>query len=492
MKKTITYIMAGLLTLTATSCGDSWLNLEPTTSVNTDEAIKEMSDVKATLYGIYNTMQDSYAYSGRLVYYGDATGDDMQAYSATKRTGDYYTFSYTKDTSPSSFWSYLYTMITECNIIINNIDQIDTDDTELKDYYKGQALALRGMFLFDLTRFYGYPYKKDNGASLGVPIIETAIDKSSKPSRNTVAECYTAVIKDLKAAIDLMDNDEGRAFQKGLINRWAAMTLLSRVYLYHGDNSEALSTAIEAINGAEETGYHLWTNAEYPTAWANDASSSSPGEVMFEIVNTTEDSPGKESLGRLHHPDGYKDICLTSSFYDLLVQDPNDVRLQLLIFSSKRAFVYKYQPQEGEDIMDANIPLLRLSEAYLNAAEAAVKTNDNTDAVKYLDAIVSRANPENTVSGTTVTLERVMTERRKELVGEGHRMFDALRDGGYVDRHDVSGHSEISSTKHLSMTEDRKYFNWDYYKCVLAIPKAEMDANANIKQNPSYDATSEK
>ena len=125
--------------------------------------------------------------------------------------------------------------------------------------------------------------------------------------------------------------------------------------------------------------------------------------MLFEIVNTTDDSPGKESLGRLHSPSGYKDICLTSSFYALLNEDPADVRLQLLEYSSKRAFVKKYQPQDGEDIMDANIPLIRLSEAYLNAAEAAVKTGDNVSAAKYLNAIVSRANPDNSAVPTRLS-----------------------------------------------------------------------------------------
>ena len=46
---------------------------------------------------------------------------------------------------------------------------------------------------------------------------------------------------------------------------------------------------------------------------------------------------------------------------------------------------------------DSNIPVLRLSELYLIAAEAAAKLNNNDKAVKYLDAIVSRANPEKTV-----------------------------------------------------------------------------------------------
>ena len=489
MKKIASYIIIGSMAFSAVSCSDGWLDVEPSTAVETDKSINELSDVDIMLNGIYTTMQNAYAYSGRLVYYGDACGDDMMAYSSTKRTGNYYTFNFTKDTAPSSFWSYPYEMISLCNIILSKIDDVETKEEELRDYYKGQALALRAMFLFDLTKFYGYPYKKDNGASLGVPIVLSVLDKEAKPKRNTVAECYKQVIDDLKAAITAMDNDEGKSFHKGHINLFAAQTLLSRVYLYHGDDSDALDMATQAIKGAEAEGYKLWTNAEYATAWGNDASNGTKGEVLFEIVNTTDDSPGKESLGRLHSPSGYKDICLTSSFYALLNEDPDDVRLKLLEYSSKRAFVKKYQPQDEEDIMDANIPLIRLSEAYLNAAEAAVKTGDNPSAVKYLNAIVSRANPANSVEGSTVTLDRVMTERRKELVGEGHRFFDALRDGGSVNRHDVKGQSKISSTKHYITKAEKMNFSWDYYKCVLAIPKAEMDANSNMLQNPLYDSS---
>ena len=491
MKTIASYIIIGTMAFTAVSCSDGWLDVEPTTAVETDKSINILSDVDIMLNGIYTTMQHAYAYSGRLVYYGDACGDDMMAYSSTKRTGNYYTFNFTKDTAPSTFWSYPYEMIGLCNIILEKIDNVDTKEEDLRDYYKGQALALRGMLLFDLTKFYGYPYKKDNGASLGVPVVVSTLDKEAKPKRNTVAECYAQVIADLKAAVAAMDNDEGKAFHKGHISLFGAQTLLSRVYLYHGDDAEALAMAEKAIKGAEAKGYKLWTNAEYATAWANDASNGTKGEVLFEIVNTTDDSPGKESLGRLHSRSGYKDICLTSSFYALLNEDPADVRLQLLEYSSKRAFVKKYQPQDGEDIMDANIPLIRLSEAYLNAAEAAVKTGDNVSAAKYLNAIVSRANPDNSVDGSTVSLSRVMTERRKELVGEGHRFFDALRDGGSVDRHDVKGQSKISSTKHYITKAEKMKFSWDYYKCVLAIPKAEMDANGNMVQNPVYDSAKE-
>ena len=63
---------------------------------------------------------------------------------------------------------------------------------------------------------------------------------------------------------------------------------------------------------------------------------------------------------------------------------------------------------------------------------------------------MKRANPDNTVVGQTITLERV---RRKELVAEGHRMYDVIRNGLTVERKDVKD-SNLSKTKH-----DTKYMN---------------------------------
>ena len=447
--KPLKYLFISSMLFAATSCGNSWLDLEPSTSVDTETSIKILSDVEFTLNGIYSTMQSSDAYSGRLVYYGDVTGDDMQAVSSTKRVANYYRFNFTKDDNPSSHWSYLYSIIQNCNLILMNIDKlvIDEDDKAYRDDLKGEALDIRGLALFDLTRIFGYPYLKDDGASLGVPIIEGLSTIDSKPTRNTVAQCYTKIIDDLTQSLSLL----GEKFNKGKINKWGAMVLLSRVYLYKGENANALKMASDAIIGAEKNKYALWTNEDYPTAWGEDASASKPGEVLFEIVNLTTDSPGKESMGYLNSYDGY-------------------------------AYVNKYQPQREENIEDANIPLIRLSEAYLNAAEAAVKENDNDAAVKYLDPIVKRANPDNTVVGQTITLERVLNERRKELVAEGHRMYDVIRNGLTVERKDVKD-SNLSKTKH-----DTKYmtYDWNFYMIVLPIPMKEMDANPNMEQNPGY------
>lgn len=478
MNKIATYALAAAVTLCSVSCGNDWLDLEPSTSIKS--GVTTVSDVGFTLNGIYSTMQDAYAYSGRLVYYGDVLGDDMQAQTSTKRTANYYMLGFTKSNAPSSFWSYLYNIIQNSNVILANIDNIatTTDDERAElDDYKGQALALRGMALFDLTKFYGYPYTTDSGASLGACIVTDVVDKSYMPQRSTVAECYTQVIKDLEEAKDLIGED----FNKGKMNKWSLLTLLSRVYLYHGDNQKAYDAAVDAIKGAEKAGYALWDNGDYATAWGNDASATEPGEVLFEIINLTTDSPGKESLGYLNSSSGYKDYNVTASFYNLLSADKNDVRLKLITIKSGWGYLNKYQPQAGETPEDANIPLIRLSEAYLNAAEAAQKLGNNDNAVRYLNPIVQRANPANTVEGETITLDRVLTERRKELVGEGQRFFDLLRNNKKVVRSSEKS-SKLSKTKHFA---EYMEYGADFYKVVLPIPKAEINVS-HLKQNPGY------
>ncbi len=501
MNKIYKYIMMGAMVVSLSSCGNDWLDLEPSTSVPTK--VETLGEVDATLNGIYSSMQASNAYSGRLVYYGDVTADDMQAVSSTKRTASAYLYGFTKSNVPSSYWSTPYSIIQNCNVILANIDNIAATDEDLetkKEDYKGQALAIRGMALFDLTKLFGYPYTHDNGASLGASIVTAVVDKSYMPQRSTVAQCYDQILEDLETSVELL----GEEFNKGKINKWAALTLLSRVYLYHGDNQKALDAAEKAIKGAEKNGYQLWSNAEYANAWANDvsAASTNKGEVLFEIINLTTDSPGKESLGYLYSPSGYADACVTASFYNELSKDPNDVRLKVINVAEKkqyssssiygRGYVNKYQPQQGENVEDANIPLIRLSEAYLNAAEAAAKltadgSDHNADAVKYLNAIVNRSNPAKTVDANeTVTVDEVLEERRKELVGEGHRMFDLLRNGKAIERKSETN-SKLSKTKHSCSKEFMTIAKGqdNFYKIVLPIPTAERNVS-HLTNNPGY------
>ena len=125
--KYLTLILAASL---ITSCGNDWLDVEPSTSIQTESGVKSLKEVEFSLNGIYSTMQSADAYSGRLVYYADVTGDDMQAVSSTKRTANYYRFNFTKDNGPSSHWAYLYNVIQNCNVVLASLDRITANDAE--------------------------------------------------------------------------------------------------------------------------------------------------------------------------------------------------------------------------------------------------------------------------------------------------------------------------------------------------------------------------
>ncbi len=73
-----------------------------------------------------------------------------------------------------------------------------------------------------------------------------------------------------------------------------------------------------------------------------------------------------------------------------------------------------------------NLKLIRLSEIYLIAAEAALPT-DATKAATYLNAIRKRAPGLPAATAATVTVDMILDERSKELFGEGHKFFDMIR-----------------------------------------------------------------
>lgn len=466
-------------------CGDKWLEkAQPSTSTESSEAIQSARDAGYALNGIYDIMRGYEYYGARMTYYGDVSGEDMLANGDTKRAAKYYLFDFNKDNTPSSLWYQPYRVLRNANSILAYVNGLSQDELteELKDI-KGQALTLRAFAHFDLVKVFGAPYTKDNGASLGVPIETEKHVSTNKPTRNTVKEVYSQVIDDLENAVKLLSS----ARKNGKLNKFGAQLLLARAYLYTGDNAKAFAITDQFIKDAE-TGqssakgqYILWTNSEYATVWAKDFTN----EILFQLsVLKTENGPGKEGIGYLLWRSGYNDIILSDDYMDLIKNDPDDVRHKIITkYTSKQVDYYylnKYpgNTADGENPEFADIPVLRLSEAYLIAAESAVKLGDNTNALKYLNAIVTRANPAVSVSGT-VTLERVMEERRRELVGEGHRLFDAMRNNMRIER---KGTAHVSP----SLRAETKSFDRTFFKTLMAIPRAEIDANNNIIQNEGY------
>lgn len=495
-----------ILAASLSSCVNDWLDVAPSDGTDADAALTSSSDLAAARTGMYAALKGNSNlvdyYGQQFFVYGDVhAGDDYQYNNigGSNRASFYYDMTYqtasefSSSTSSSNVaWKSPYIVIGRANRIIAAAEGgALSDAAEAKatiDQYAAEAKVLRALAHFDLVRIYGKPYTEDQGASLGVPLVTGVLESNAKPARSTVAEVYTQVVKDLTEAIS--SNALATETEPGYVSVWGAKAILSRVYLNMGDYANALSVAEDII---KNSGAALWTRDQYFKAW--DASTPNESEFLFRLnVAGSTDNNDLNGIGNLQQRDGYEEMVATKKFVDMLTSDPKDVRndmflpataaKEVAIYGTNKVFLNKLRGQGGNLRNVTIVPIIRLSEVYLTAAECAFRNNDKTKAVEYLNDLVK--NRTTTVASLAtvdnITLERILIERRKELIGEGQRYFDALRNNETITRYT----SEADKGWHKILSKEAQSFNRDYFKAIAAIPQAEINANPNIKQNTGY------
>lgn len=495
-----------ILAASLSSCVNDWLDVAPSDGTDADAALTSSSDLAAARTGMYAALKGNSNlvdyYGQQFFVYGDVhAGDDYQYNNigGSNRASFYYDMTYqtasefSSSTSSSNVaWKSPYIVIGRANRIIAAAEGgALSDAAEAKatiDQYAAEAKVLRALAHFDLVRIYGKPYTEDQGASLGVPLVTGVLESNAKPARSTVAEVYTQVVKDLTEAIS--SNALATETEPGYVSVWGAKAILSRVYLNMGDYANALSVAEDII---KNSGAALWTRDQYFKAW--DASTPNESEFLFRLnVAGSTDSNDLNGIGNLQQREGYKEMVATKKFVDMLTSDPKDVRNDMFLpataakevatYGTNKVFLNKLRGQGGNLRNVTIVPIIRLSEVYLTAAECAFRNNDKTKAVEYLNDLVKNRTTTMASLATVdnITLERILIERRKELIGEGQRYFDALRNNETITRYT----SEADKGWHKTLSKEAQSFNRDYFKAIAAIPQAEINANPNIKQNTGY------
>lgn len=495
-----------ILAASLSSCVNDWLDVAPSDGTDADAALTSSSDLAAARTGMYAALKGNSNlvdyYGQQFFVYGDVhAGDDYQYNNigGSNRASFYYDMTYqtasefSSSTSSSNVaWKSPYIVIGRANRIIAAAEGgALSDAAEAKatiDQYAAEAKVLRALAHFDLVRIYGKPYTEDQGASLGVPLVTGVLESNAKPARSTVAEVYTQVVKDLTEAIS--SNALATETEPGYVSVWGAKAILSRVYLNMGDYANALSVAEDII---KNSGAALWTRDQYFKAW--DASTPNESEFLFRLnVAGSTDNNDLNGIGNLQQREGYKEMVATKKFVDMLTSDPKDVRndmflpakaeKEVAVYGTNKVFLNKLRGQGGNLRNVTIVPIIRLSEVYLTAAECAFRNNDKTKAVEYLnDLVKNRTTTEASLATVdNITLERILIERRKELIGEGQRYFDALRNNETITRYT----SEADKGWHKTLSKEAQSFDRDYFKAIAAIPQAEINANPNIKQNTGY------
>lgn len=105
--------------------------------------------------------------------------------------------------NPMDQWNNSFSAITYINLFLSQVDSITWSYTSkdanmlFKDRLKGEAYALRGLFMLNLLQAHGG--FSNSGELLGVPIITDALTPNSDFSkkRNTFAECVQQIYTDL-------------------------------------------------------------------------------------------------------------------------------------------------------------------------------------------------------------------------------------------------------------------------------------------------------
>jgi hypothetical protein len=470
MNKFLTIALFASLALGA--CKKGFLERTPKDAITDEEALSTESGLENALNGAYATLRSVGLYGRTIPVIGDLHADNT--FVETQNSGRYLVwFNYSQsvnDGDAAAMWGNAYTAIQRVNRII------DAEVTGGRvEGIKAEALAIRGLMYFHLVRTFAKPYSDDpNGP--GVPLILHYDPYQLVESRNTIAEVYTQIVSDLQTAFANGPDYTSSA----RLDKYAIEGLLAKVYLNMGDYANALSSAEDVINNS---GYTLLTAAQYNGFWANPAAREDQVETLFEVDADVINNNAFDDLAGIY-VNGYTDIYASRQLYDLYSN--TDVRKSILDDATTKGgasaiVVYKFPNAENAD--RDNLKVLRLSEIYLIAAEAAARTNDETTALGYLNDLMDERDPGFTYSSTGAQLiSDIITERRKELAFEGDRLFDLNRLKLPINRIANAGSIPAgpgNSKLNIPYPDDLR---------IAPIPQNEIQLNPNLadEQNPGY------
>ncbi|MEQ8475784.1 RagB/SusD family nutrient uptake outer membrane protein [Fulvivirga sp.] len=465
MKKIIYSLLAFVIAFTG--CND--LEVENKAALPRSVVLGDVDGYSAFLSAAYESVND-FGYYGQTMMIGpEILADNMELVQLTGR----YQLEYVNAVNSGiGIWGNRYTAIQECNVIIGSInDESVVGTVDEKNDLIGQALFLRALFYHDLARVYGYePGREVNGWNLSVPLkTEPTFGLSNVVDlpRSTNVEVYEQIEQDLLQAISLLSDVTPGTSAVIFANRNAARLLLARVYLYWGRSADAANLALQVIAG---DGSDLVAAADYDDSW-DDAQNAFHPESLFESELrspdwSTVDGPNNSLHSLLMNNSGGAQFIIAASDELLaeIASEPTDVRGALFNTESLGEEFTKWRATGGPVPFMENIPILRLSEGYLIAAEALGAGAGDV----YLNALRTARG---IATPATATVDNVLRERRIEFMAEGHRWFDLKRLGRNIPKPAVSGANTLPAND---------------FKMLPRLPQGELNLSDELRQNPGY------
>ena len=483
-------LVLALMTTGIYSCKDEFLNEVENYNIDSESYFNSEDDYYMALIGAYDLLQSTYI----NVLLGEIASDNTLCggESATDVIGYQQVDDMTHNPVNNDLrgiWNLMFAGVNRANYILEFKDRTDFPG---KEVILGEAHFLRAYYNFELVKWFGgIPLKVDQRFAPG--------DELTIP-RSSVAEVYALIESDL---IYAANNLSYVAPQIGRATKGAAQALLGKAYLYQDKFAEAATV----LNDVVENGpYNLVL--DYATIFENEGENGV--ESVFEVQYTDAEgasfdclqcSEGNVAVGfngiRNHdgptYDSGYSFNVPTEETVEAFEEGDSRKEVSILdieAWAAETGATYgvgyehtgyynrKYIARKGDqNLGDQNLTnpnnyrSIRFADVLLMAAEANNRKEnpDDAKALEYLNRVRERAfgNSDNNIAASGAALkDAILSERRVELVGEGHRFFDLVRTGQAAGR--IQG---FTPGKHE----------------LFPIPIEEIQfSNGNWEQNPNY------
>lgn len=457
MKKISILILMPLALFSFFGC-DHYVDVDiPDSQLTGNLVFEDRTTANAAMADIYSKLRDGGTltgltsgisvslgmYADELVYYG--TDDENSSFlfnnTLLSKTG-----------TILQLWNESYQIIYCSNAVIEGCQSSSALSTADKNQFTGEAKFIRALMHFYLMNLYG-----------DVPYITSTDYKINRVAPRTPStEVYNLIIADLNQAVSLL-SEAYIVADRVRPNRSTALALLSRVYLYKGDWSEASNTASAVLNNTDyvwendidktflkECKSTIWQFA--PKLAGNNADEGS----MFVFRSGPPPFVGLRS--ELAHSFANNDLRKTH--WISTVTDGSDTWYH----------AYKYKQNGNTGTSKEYSIVFRLAEQYLIRAEARARQGELTGAKEDLNLVRRTAGLADTDAvNSEEIVDAVLQERRFELFSEyGHRFFD-LKRSGFIDTI-------------LSIAKP----GWNSYDALWPIPEKELFSNPKLTQNPGY------
>ena len=448
-----------------TSCGDSFFDLEPASSVTIDKVYKTASDYNVAVIGCYAKLQSQVNFYTECCEY---RSDNLSLGAPTAGTQDRYDIDhFTEKPSNgilSSYWANFNNNVYRCNLLLDQIDGANFAE-DLKKQYKGEAMFIRALNYFNMYRIWG-----------GVPATKHVVSAAEalKVARYSDEQMFDLIAGDLKEIVDnnylpetYSSADMGRA------TSGAAKALLGKVYLTFHKWTEAKDILSQLIGK-----YQLVS----PIAQVFNVDNKNNNEIIF-AVHFNKEIEGEGHSYWYNLTNASDDTNQTSSLLNTF--PTGDARKDLITYVQVEKTVrlmnkfYDTKSPTFKTVGNDQI-LLRYADVLLMYAEALNEiqydASEGSLALKYLNAVRQRAGISNLTVKQLPTQEKfrkgILVERQREFPYEGQRWFDLVR-MGFAKSVMAENGVEIKD-----------------YQLLFPIPQQEIEKVGDksiLWQNPGYD-----